>query len=96
MARTWGRKGRPWRRIHQQVLDDHGRVCHICGHGGAGDVDHVIPIERWRAAGGHPNDPANLKPAHGAHSRCPTCRRCCNNAKGDREHTPQAPASRAW
>lgn len=95
-SRSAGRKGRPWRRIRAQVIADHAGICYLCGHPGAGDADHVIPLAQWRAQGGHPEDPANLRPAHGALSRCKVCARACNQMKGDRQHTPTARASRAW
>lgn len=95
-SRTAGRKGRPWRRVRAQVLADHGGICHLCGHPGAGDVDHRVPLAAWTAQGGHPEDPANLAPAHGAYSRCAVCGRCCNQAKGDRAHVPTPRGSRAW
>lgn len=96
MAASSGRRGRPWARIRKQVLTEAGGICYLCGHPGAGDVDHRISLAQWRAMGGHPEDPANLGAAHGALSRCSTCGRCCNQAKGNREHTVRPVASRAW
>jgi 5-methylcytosine-specific restriction endonuclease McrA len=96
MARHTGRKGRPWRRIKAQVLAEHGYVCHICGHGNARYTDHKIPIGEWKARGGHPEDPANLRPAHGALNRCGVCGRCCNESKGDRPYQAITSASRDW
>lgn len=95
MSASAGRKGRPWRRARAEVLTA-STVCWLCGHEGAGDVDHHPPIDVLRAAGLDPDDPAHLRPSHGALSRCPTCGRCCNQSKGNREHIAQAPASRAW
>lgn len=43
-----GRKGRPWRRIREQVFALHGTRCHICGQLGATTVDHVLPTSRTR------------------------------------------------
>lgn len=90
-----GRRGRPWRRARAHVLSI-TTVCWICGHEGAGEADHEPPLAELKRLGLDPNDPQFLRPAHGALSRCPTCGRCCNQAKGNREHIPQAPASRAW
>lgn len=95
MAASSGRKGRPWRRLCAQILAI-STVCHLCGHEGAGDIDHVIDKATWKAMGGDLEDPANLRPAHGAFSRCPTCGRCCNQAKGNRPHVVTAPGSRDW
>ena len=78
------------------VLADHAYMCHICGHGDAHYTDHVIPLQRWKAAGGHPEDPVNLRPAHGALNRCQVCNRACNESKGDRPYQPIAQASRDW
>jgi 5-methylcytosine-specific restriction endonuclease McrA len=56
-------------------------VCYLCGHPGSGAVDHVISrkLAPWLAL-----DLANLRPVHGSLSRCPWCRRACNEEKGDR------------
>ncbi|MFD0902344.1 HNH endonuclease [Actinomadura sediminis] len=91
-----GRKGRTWRRVRERVLTDHGGICWICGHPGAGSVDHVIPRVHLLATGRDPEDPSNLRPAHGALSRCETCGQACNEVKGAREHVPRAQGSRAW
>lgn len=96
-ARTAGRKGRPWRRVRQQVLAEHAGICGLCGHGGARYVDHRIPIGKWRAMGGDPNDPANLQPAHGALNKCAECGgKACNESKGDRPYRPKVAGSRDW
>lgn len=100
MAASTGRKGRPWRRVRQEVLATCGTTCHLCGHTGAGDIDHKIPKQMWLELGGHLEDPANLAPAHGAYSKCYQCApgkgRACNQAKGDRTHLPPQPSSRDW
>lgn len=72
-------------------------VCHLCGHGGAGEVDHRVPRSVVLASGGDPGDIANLAPAHGAKSPCPICRVACNQAKGDRpDWTAPRSQSRVW
>jgi 5-methylcytosine-specific restriction endonuclease McrA len=76
---------RPWRRVRAQVLAD-SDVCYLCGHPGSGAVDHVISRKL------RPDlalDPANLRPVHGSLSRCPWCKRACNEAKGDRPGMPE-------
>ena len=57
-------------------------VCHICGHGGANQVDHVIALAR-----GGTEDASNKRPAHGK-TPCPTCGVVCNQSKGDRDFAP--------
>jgi 5-methylcytosine-specific restriction endonuclease McrA len=69
-------------------------VCYLCGHLGAGAVDHVISRKQ------RPDlalDPANLRPVHGSLSRCPWCHRACNEQKGDRAGLGEpSPRSRRW
>jgi 5-methylcytosine-specific restriction endonuclease McrA len=75
-----GPTGRPWRRARARVLAA-SDVCYLCAHPGAGAVDHVISRKL------RPDlalDPANLRPVHGSLSRCPVCRRACNEEKGER------------
>lgn len=67
-------------------------TCHLCGHAGAGEVDLLVPLSR----GGDYLDPSNLAPCHGTSSRCPVCRRACNQSKGDGTARPRMPTSRAW
>lgn len=57
-------------------------VCHICGHEGADEVDHVVPLAR-----GGSEDASNLRPAHGQQP-CPTCGRKCNRSKGAKPYAP--------
>jgi hypothetical protein len=96
MPRSKGRTGRPWRRAREQVLAA-STICHLCGHDGAGDVDHDPPLVTLQALGIDPRDPQHLRPAHGALSRCPTCKRCCNQIKGDKLTFTLAPqGSRDW
>ena len=86
---------RPWRRVRAQVLAA-STVCHRCGHPGSGAVDHVISRKL------RPDlalEPTNLRPVHGSLSRCPWCKRACNEAKGDRLGLPlnqQPRQSRQW
>jgi 5-methylcytosine-specific restriction endonuclease McrA len=86
---------RPWRRVRALVLSI-STVCYLCGHPGSGAVDHVISRKL------RPDlalDPANLRPVHGSLSRCPWCKRACNESKGDRPGLPpsqQPRQSRPW
>ena len=70
--------GRRWQAFRQVVFQVYGRTCHLCGHDGANQVDHVIsvleaPHLAW--------DLGNCRPAHGTRNRCPVCGRCCNQAR---------------
>lgn len=57
-------------------------VCHICGHPGSDEVDHVKALAR-----GGSEDPSNLRPAHGQEP-CSTCGEKCNRSKGAKEFAP--------
>jgi 5-methylcytosine-specific restriction endonuclease McrA len=86
---------RPWRRVRALVLNI-STICYLCGHPGSGSVDHVISRKL------RPDlalEPTNLRPVHGSLSRCPVCRRACNESKGDRPGLPPAQQprqSRPW
>ena len=97
MAASSGRRGRRWRRCREAVLEV-STICHLCGHDGAGDGDHhPVPLGELKRLGLDPDDPAYVKPAHGANSRCPTCGRCCNQVKGAKVgYVAPARGSRNW
>jgi 5-methylcytosine-specific restriction endonuclease McrA len=59
-------------RRNRTIMIRHGRICHICGQGGATEVDHVVPLAR-----GGSDTMDNLRPAH----------RHCHQAKTRREAT---------
>jgi hypothetical protein len=68
-------------------------TCYLCGHPGAGDGGHVIPRSL------RPDlalDPGNVRPVHGATSRCPVCLRACNEELGTRLEPPAPTSSRRW
>lgn len=48
-----------WAKRKARVLARDGRVCHVCGGGGADEVDHLVPVAR---GGGH--DYSNLAAIH--------------------------------
>jgi 5-methylcytosine-specific restriction endonuclease McrA len=76
---------RPWRTVRALVLAA-SNVCYLCAHPGSGAVDHVISRKQ------RPDlalEPTNLRPVHGSLSRCPWCKRACNEAKGDRATMPE-------
>lgn len=63
-----------WARRKTACLTAHSRICHVCLHGDAEQVDHVLNVAR-----GGSHEPENLAPIHGA--PCPTCRRRCHTQK---------------
>lgn len=73
--------GRTRQRRNARVLAA-STVCHLCGHEGADEVDHVIAL-----ANGGSEDLSNLRPAHGQQP-CPTCGIKCNRAKGAKDIAP--------
>lgn len=57
-----------------------GRVCHLCGHDGATDADHLIPIS---VDSTQPVDYRRMRPAHGV-TGCPVCKVKCNQSRGNK------------
>ncbi len=43
----------------RHILEQYETVCHVCGHHGSDEVDHVIPL-----AEGGVDDESNLRPIH--------------------------------
>lgn len=58
----------------------YGRTCHLCGHDGATDADHLVPIS---VDSTQPVDYRLMRPAHGVRG-CVVCGRKCNQARGGR------------
>ncbi|GIH98104.1 hypothetical protein [Planobispora takensis] len=56
-----------------------GDLCHLCGHHGAGEADHLVPVA---IDADQPIDPYGMRPAHGSSSPCPVCSRKCNQERG--------------
>jgi hypothetical protein len=71
----------------------YGTVCHICGHDGAGEADHLIPVSLDAE---QPLDPHAMRPAHGANSPCPTCGRKCNTERGNKAIPTTVRTSQDW
>lgn len=72
------RNGHRYREWRKAVFAHYGHICHLCGHGGATDVDHLNPLA------GHHDDHTDYRtgrPAHGVRG-CPTCKRKCNQERG--------------
>lgn len=68
-------------------------ICHLCGHAGADQADHLTPrsVDGTRDVA----DPTNLAPVHGVHG-CPTCHVKCNQSRGNRMVMPRRPQSCDW
>lgn len=84
----WTEDGARYRRARRAFLAANP-VCWLCHHGGADQVDHVIPRSVMRTK----LDYANWRPAHGTRG-CDQCPRDaygrlrkCNQVKGNRPHT---------
>jgi len=82
MVQGW--TGRPKKRAREACFRRWGTHCHICGHAGAYEVDHLAE----RKHGGASYDVANLRPVHGSSAPCPVCvgsrtgrPRCCNQER---------------
>lgn len=72
----------------------YGDTCHLCGHHGAGEADHLTPIS---IDADQPIDPHLMRPAHGVNARCPVCGRACNTERGNRAIThPPLRTSQDW
>jgi 5-methylcytosine-specific restriction endonuclease McrA len=95
VAGNRGPNGARYRAARLAVLqpDEDGLVlCHLCGHDGADQADHLLPRSL------HPDlddtDTTNLLPAHG-NKGCPICGEKCNQVKGNGTVTRPV-RSRAW
>jgi 5-methylcytosine-specific restriction endonuclease McrA len=73
--------GRAWKRIVANVIDAYAGICHLCGHPGALQADHLVQY-----AEGGDDSIGNLRPVHGVantqNNRCPVCELACNNIRG--------------
>lgn len=90
------RGGRPFARAKARMHELYGYTCHLCGHDGAGEADHLTPISVWPD---QPIDPELMRPAHGANYPCPSCGRKCNTERGAKplhKLGPPLKTSRAW
>lgn len=95
MPRSKHRAGRPYRSARTRMFQIYGHVCHLCGHEGAGEADHLIPIS---IDADQPVDPNAMRPAHGSNSPCDTCGRKCNQSRGNKPwiKPKQQSTSRDW
>lgn len=75
----------------RRVMTAHHGVCHVCGHDGSTQVDHIINIATWlrQSMPGSPDQPSNLAPIHGTpdgrSGACPTCGKRCHFDKTQAE-----------
>jgi len=76
-------RGKRWEAARKACFATWGDVCWLCGHPGAGDVDHVVRILDH---GPEYYDVSNLRPSHGVRSRCPECSRACNQQRSGSDH----------
>lgn len=99
MASNRHRGGRPYRRARGQMFAIYGDRCHLCGHHGAGEADHLIPIS---IDADQPIDPHAMRPSHGSNAPCPVCPprngkpRACNQERGNRAITRPLKTSQDW
>ena len=79
------RSSSPLKHVRAMVMRQHQGICHLCGHGGADEVDHIIGVAQWRKEQrrGDVNHPSNLAPAHG--TPCLVCGETCHKDKTQRE-----------
>jgi hypothetical protein len=75
------------------MFEAYGTVCHLCGHDGAGEADHLSPLS---LDPDQPLDPHAMRPAHGVSCPCPTCGRRCNQERGAGRAFAQVKTTRAW
>lgn len=75
------RTGYRYRMWRLGVFRLYGHTCHLCGHEGAWDADHVTPLA---VKYDNHTDPRTGRPAHGVH-KCPTCKIACNQVRGATE-----------
>lgn len=90
-ARSY-RSSRPYQRARAEMFKLYGDVCHLCGHSGATDADHLIPLAHDLT---QPPDPHGMRPAHGV-AGCVTCGRKCNQERGTGAVRRTLRHSRPW
>lgn len=63
----------------QRLLALHGYLCHLCGHTGADELDHIVPWAEWTHPTLSVHHASNLAPAHG--QPCGVCGVECHGDK---------------
>jgi hypothetical protein len=89
------RKGRAYLHAREVMFAKYGTVCHICGHEGSTQADHITPAADDPMA---PHDPDMMRPAHGNDAPCQICEGegrngSCNQSRG-RKGVEQVKAQR--
>lgn len=98
------RVGRPFRTAKAIMHAKYGYTCHLCGHDGGGEADHLTPVS---LAPHQRIDPELMRPAHGSNYPCihPDCvarkgkPRSCNQERGNiinRKRTREFRPSMRW
>ena len=78
------RGGYAFRKAKAEMLARYGDTCHLCGHAGARQADHLDPLAFDPE---QDVDPDLMRPAHGGaqgeyDNPCATCHRRCNQERG--------------
>lgn len=99
MARSRHRSGRPYREAKALMHAFYGYTCVHCGHGGAGEADHLDPISMYPD---QPIDWRRMRPSHGSNYPCPRCPwrggrgMPCNQVRGTEPIRPTFAPRIAW
>ena len=99
MTRSKHRGGRPWRTAKAQMHQAYGYICHLCGHDGAGEADH---LDALALRPDQPVDWRRLRPAHGSNYPCPYCPwpsgkgKPCNQVRGTKPVDQVFRPKHAW
>lgn len=99
MARSLHRTGRRYLDAKAEMHARYGYLCHICGHYGAGEADHLTPVS---VDPGQPIDPELMRPSHGSNYPCRLCRgeggkgRACNQERGIRPVSAMFTPTLTW
>lgn len=59
-----GRSGSREQKLNRAVMLHHDAICHVCGEGGADEVDHVIPLSQGGGDGMDNRRPIHSTPCH--------------------------------
>lgn len=99
MPRSRHRSGRPFRTAKALMHAAYGYTCVHCGHGGAGEADHLDPISRYPD---QPIDWRRMRPSHGSNYPCRSCPwrggrgKPCNQVRGVEPVRPTFTPRIAW
>jgi hypothetical protein len=82
-----------WQKLRREVIEQSGGICFHCGHLGAREADHLVPVEVDPSlALVRSNIVASHGSSRGAESRCWVCDprrgRCCNQSRNRRRPRP--------